>query len=276
MSKLIPALFTFSGVMTAGTLVRPLIPALMCFCPPVLPQHCKCPGQCDLREMQERLCCHREDRQQQRRAVPWAVLRVRPVLPAVPRGALLWGRSLQGGQQALLSPLGSNLTLFFAVRGEEILRTWLPDALCPLLSPVWWALFVSVFLFPCSCCCYYFLSGLFCYHIKAFALIKFRSCHRLVLLTQKQTQKGALVGWISHYSITLWKRSRGDGLLCCIYFSLCVLCSPAGEFIIGRVIKAMNNSWHPDCFCCDICQAVLADVGFVKNAGRYKDVYSYA
>lgn len=43
---------------------------------------------------------------------------------------------------------------------------------------------------------------------------------------------------------------------------------PSGEFIIGRVIKAMNNSWHPDCFCCDICHAVLADVGFVKNAGR--------
>jgi len=42
----------------------------------------------------------------------------------------------------------------------------------------------------------------------------------------------------------------------------------SGEFIIGRVIKAMNNSWHPDCFCCNICQAVLADVGFVKNAGR--------
>lgn len=43
----------------------------------------------------------------------------------------------------------------------------------------------------------------------------------------------------------------------------------AGEFIIGRVIKAMNNSWHPECFCCDICNAVLADVGFVKNAGRW-------
>lgn len=41
-----------------------------------------------------------------------------------------------------------------------------------------------------------------------------------------------------------------------------------GEFIIGRVIKAMNNSWHPECFCCDICQVVLADIGFVKNAGR--------
>ncbi|XP_048791846.1 uncharacterized protein LOC125688938 isoform X40 [Lagopus muta] len=43
----------------------------------------------------------------------------------------------------------------------------------------------------------------------------------------------------------------------------------AGEFIIGRVIKAMNNSWHPECFCCDICQQVLADIGFVKNAGRH-------
>lgn len=41
-----------------------------------------------------------------------------------------------------------------------------------------------------------------------------------------------------------------------------------GEFIIGRVIKAMNNSWHPECFCCDICETVLADIGFVKNAGR--------
>lgn len=31
----------------------------------------------------------------------------------------------------------------------------------------------------------------------------------------------------------------------------------------------MNNSWHPECFCCDICQQVLADIGFVKNAGRW-------
>lgn len=49
---------------------------------------------------------------------------------------------------------------------------------------------------------------------------------------------------------------------------LCFL--PAGEFIIGRVIKAMNNSWHPECFCCDLCQEVLADIGFVKNAGRWE------
>lgn len=41
-----------------------------------------------------------------------------------------------------------------------------------------------------------------------------------------------------------------------------------GEFIIGRVIKAMNNNWHPDCFLCEMCNTVLADVGFLRNAGR--------
>ncbi|XP_073094859.1 LIM and senescent cell antigen-like-containing domain protein 1 isoform X7 [Manis javanica] len=46
-------------------------------------------------------------------------------------------------------------------------------------------------------------------------------------------------------------------------------CHQCGEFIIGRVIKAMNNSWHPKCFLCDLCDKVLADIGFVKNAGRH-------
>lgn len=41
-----------------------------------------------------------------------------------------------------------------------------------------------------------------------------------------------------------------------------------GEFIIGRVIKAMNNNWHPGCFRCELCDIELADLGFVKNAGR--------
>lgn len=41
-----------------------------------------------------------------------------------------------------------------------------------------------------------------------------------------------------------------------------------GEFIIGRVIKAMNNNWHPGCFRCELCDVELADLGFVKNAGR--------
>uniref|UniRef100_A0A8C2S147 LIM and senescent cell antigen-like-containing domain protein n=1 Tax=Capra hircus TaxID=9925 RepID=A0A8C2S147_CAPHI len=45
--------------------------------------------------------------------------------------------------------------------------------------------------------------------------------------------------------------------------------SPPGEFIIGRVIKAMNNNWHPGCFRCELCDVELADLGFVKNAGRH-------
>ncbi|XP_012505401.1 PREDICTED: LIM and senescent cell antigen-like-containing domain protein 2 isoform X3 [Propithecus coquereli] len=44
-------------------------------------------------------------------------------------------------------------------------------------------------------------------------------------------------------------------------------CGSCGEFIIGRVIKAMNNNWHPGCFRCELCDVELADLGFVKNAG---------
>lgn len=40
------------------------------------------------------------------------------------------------------------------------------------------------------------------------------------------------------------------------------------NFIIGRVIKAMNASWHPRCFRCELCSKELADLGFVKNQGR--------
>lgn len=36
----------------------------------------------------------------------------------------------------------------------------------------------------------------------------------------------------------------------------------------GRVIKALNNNWHPLCFRCEACQIPLADQGFIKNAGR--------
>ncbi|KHJ41435.1 ribosomal protein L35Ae [Trichuris suis] len=45
-------------------------------------------------------------------------------------------------------------------------------------------------------------------------------------------------------------------------------CAKCGEFIDGRVIKAMNCNWHPDCFRCNICNVVLADIGFLRNAGR--------
>ncbi|KAB0402795.1 hypothetical protein E2I00_005157, partial [Balaenoptera physalus] len=61
-----------------------------------------------------------------------------------------------------------------------------------------------------------------------------------------------------------------------LYHEHCFVCAqcfrpfPEGlfyEFIIGRVIKAMNNNWHPGCFRCELCDVELADLGFVKNAG---------
>lgn len=45
-------------------------------------------------------------------------------------------------------------------------------------------------------------------------------------------------------------------------------CGKCNEFIVGRVIKAMNSNWHPECFTCERCNKQLADVGFLRNAGR--------
>ena len=41
-----------------------------------------------------------------------------------------------------------------------------------------------------------------------------------------------------------------------------------GEFVIGRVIKAMGASWHADCFGCADCGTLLADAGFVRYLNR--------
>ena len=41
-----------------------------------------------------------------------------------------------------------------------------------------------------------------------------------------------------------------------------------GEFIVGRVIKAMMAAWHPKCFTCEMCHKELADLGFIKNQGK--------
>ena len=30
----------------------------------------------------------------------------------------------------------------------------------------------------------------------------------------------------------------------------------------------MGATWHPECFCCEMCHKELADLGFVKNQGR--------
>lgn len=42
-------------------------------------------------------------------------------------------------------------------------------------------------------------------------------------------------------------------------------CNKCGEFVIGRVIKAMAANWHPHCFCCESCGKELADCGFIRN-----------
>ncbi|XP_076046413.1 LIM zinc finger domain containing stck isoform X2 [Oratosquilla oratoria] len=51
-----------------------------------------------------------------------------------------------------------------------------------------------------------------------------------------------------------------------VLFAPC--CGKCNEFIIGRVIKAMNANWHPQCFCCQLCGKELADLGFIRNTGR--------
>lgn len=45
-------------------------------------------------------------------------------------------------------------------------------------------------------------------------------------------------------------------------------CNKCGDIVIGRVIKAMNASWHPECFRCQLCHRELADSGFIRNNNR--------
>ncbi|CAI2738427.1 unnamed protein product [Dicrocoelium dendriticum] len=52
-----------------------------------------------------------------------------------------------------------------------------------------------------------------------------------------------------------------------VLFAPC--CGKCGCFISGRVIKAMNCNWHPECFRCQSCDGCLTDEGFVKLHGRY-------
>ena len=54
---------------------------------------------------------------------------------------------------------------------------------------------------------------------------------------------------------------------------MCVYIDIIGEFIIGRVIKAMMSTWHPQCFTCEMCHKELADLGFIKNQGKNSNRY---
>ncbi|KAH9514690.1 LIM and senescent cell antigen-like-containing domain protein 2 [Bulinus truncatus] len=56
-----------------------------------------------------------------------------------------------------------------------------------------------------------------------------------------------------------------------VNMTLCIVCTKLWKMwriYQWRVIKAMNASWHPECFRCFCCAKILADEGFVKNQGR--------
>jgi len=41
-------------------------------------------------------------------------------------------------------------------------------------------------------------------------------------------------------------------------------CGKCSEFIVGRVIKALSNTWHPSCLTCSRCDSPVSDLGFTK------------
>lgn len=43
-------------------------------------------------------------------------------------------------------------------------------------------------------------------------------------------------------------------------------CSRCKNFIIGRFIRALNKTWHANCFLCHNCNLPLADLGFLKSS----------
>lgn len=45
-------------------------------------------------------------------------------------------------------------------------------------------------------------------------------------------------------------------------------CARCGEFVVGRVIVAANQKWHPDCLRCDRCEKPLDNEGVWHNDGQ--------
>ena len=45
-------------------------------------------------------------------------------------------------------------------------------------------------------------------------------------------------------------------------------CGKCSEFIVGRVIRAMSATWHPQCFTCELCKKELADQGWRVMIGE--------
>lgn len=50
--------------------------------------------------------------------------------------------------------------------------------------------------------------------------------------------------------------------------SSAILCSGCGEPIIGRIVNAMRQRWHPQCFKCDACADPLEHVSSYEYEGR--------
>ena len=55
-----------------------------------------------------------------------------------------------------------------------------------------------------------------------------------------------------------------------VLFAPC--CSKCSEFILGRVIRALNSAWHPNCLTCQVCQQPLASQGFTKESSHVVSV----
>ena len=51
-----------------------------------------------------------------------------------------------------------------------------------------------------------------------------------------------------------------------VLFAPC--CAKCSEFILGRVIKVLGSSWHPDCLTCSACDRPVTDLGFRVVGGR--------
>ncbi|CAH8664400.1 unnamed protein product [Schistosoma bovis] len=53
-------------------------------------------------------------------------------------------------------------------------------------------------------------------------------------------------------------------------------CFKCGEFIMSKVVKAMNRSWHPECLVCDECGIQIVSKGFQRHKTRIlcKDCWS--
>ena len=47
-----------------------------------------------------------------------------------------------------------------------------------------------------------------------------------------------------------------------------ILCTGCGEPIVGRIVNAMHQRWHPQCFICDACGELLEHVSSYEFEGR--------